>query len=224
MGRRSCRHAAQCFSESSRSCTMRSRLRWRGRRCRPPVLFLGADPLAPAVPSSSESSGGGVASISACRACHAAANNASWSAESCSLLRLRLASSNSRKRASILFRSLNSRSSCLIRASTICCRTLGSSGRGFGSMATSKQQCTHLLTRCQEQSCIKLSLFRALVAPATTRLLQVDAAQYRRQFRRSDFPLVPLTVVQWHCVRSLLQSLAPDRKSIAVSSRPRESH
>src|SRR5579872_7306192 len=52
--------------------------------------------------SSSESFPFAGDSACACRACSNSANSASWSAESCSLLRLRLASSSSRSKVSIL--------------------------------------------------------------------------------------------------------------------------
>src|SRR5579883_1870907 len=84
------------------------------RKRLPARLFLGS--------GITEAAGGGIAVIVAgtalfgrllpplARACHAAADNASWSGESCSLLRLRLASSSSRSGLSILLRSVNSRS------------------------------------------------------------------------------------------------------------------
>lgn len=54
-----------------------------------------------------------------CCACHAASNNASCSLVSCSLSRLRCASSNSRSRFWYLFCSASERSSCAARSTTI---------------------------------------------------------------------------------------------------------
>ena len=142
MGRRSCAQAEQCFSASARSCTMRSRFRCRAGGCLPPVFFAAASPvvLQPAPLSSSLSvvsfDSAAAASASGCSACNATANNASWSTESCSLLRPRLASSNSRNRASIFDFAPHSRSSCASRSSTIRCKTFGSLGRCRGSIAT----------------------------------------------------------------------------------------
>src|SRR3989441_9046360 len=220
---RSLPQPSQCFSASARSCTIRSRTRFFARGCRPVRFLTGASG---GFSSPSASAAGSSLASSGCRAFQSSSNSFSCSFESCSLLRLRCASSSSRSRLRYLSFSALSCWSCSHRSTTILCNTSTSFGSVLGSMGGTCLQNNRDPLRFQAKSNKDQNVL-CVCAPiplAPRSVAQIDAAQQRSEFFHADLKAPGARLSAGHRVGTRFQTFRPDGKPIPVSSRSREFH
>src|ERR1700733_4630999 len=223
MSRRSLPQQLQCFSASARSCTIRSRTTFFARGCRPLRLFV----CSWSGLSCCSSTAGSDSSSSGSLTFQSDSNNASCSFESCSLFRVRCASSSSRSRLRNLSFSELSCRSCSQRSTTILRNDSTSFGRVLGSIAgTMCLQHSRKPGRFQtKQAHLEMFLRRAsLETLAPFCILQIYAAQHRAQFFHTDLKPLCTGFSGGDCERTGLKAFCPNCKSASVSSRPGESH
>src|SRR6266498_5573703 len=213
---RSLPQPSQCLSASARSCTIRSRTRFFARGCRP-VRFLTGVSGGFSSPPVSAAAGSSLAS-SGCRAFQSSSNSVSCSFESCSLLRLRCASSSSRSRLRYLSFSALSCWSCSHRSTTIFCNTSTSFGSVLGSMGGTCLQNNPDLLRFQAKSNYDQNVL-CVCAPiplAPRSVAQIDAAQQRSEFFHADLKTPRARLSAGNRVGTRFQTFRPDGKPIPV--------
>src|ERR1051325_415214 len=213
---RSLPQPSQCFSASVRSCLIRSRTSFFARGCRPFRFLTGVSGGFSSPPVSAAA--GSSPAFSGCRAFQSSSNSVSCSFESCSLLRLRCASSSSRSRLRYLSFSALSCWSCSHRSTTIFCNTSTSFGSVWGSMGGTCLQNNRDSLRFQAKSnrdqnvlCID-----APIPLAPRRVAQIDAAQQRSDFFHADLKTPGARLSAGNRVGTRFQTFRPDGKPIPV--------
>src|SRR5436190_1910938 len=195
---------------------MRSRTKWLARGLRTLTFLVrgvGAGSSPPASGSASSDSS------SACCAFQSSSNRANCSLESCSLLRLRWASNNSRSRLRYLSFSALSCWSCATNSPTILRSVLASSGSKLRSMGGTCFQNRGNDAAFQAKTIVSQNVLlnRAPVPLPPCGCAQIDAAQQRAQFLRRDLkPAFCGAVPERHGVGPFLQPFTPHSEPVAI--------
>src|SRR5436190_16528230 len=195
---------------------MRSRTKWLARGLRTLTFLVrgvGAGSSPPASGSASSDSS------SACCAFQSSSNRANCSLESCSLLRLRWASNNSRSRLRYLSFSVLSCWSCAANSPTILRSALASSGSELRSIGGTCFQHKRNDAAFQEKTRVSgnVLLITAPIALPPCGCAQIDAAQQRSQFLCGDLPPAFCgALTERYGVGPFLQPFTPHSKAVTI--------